>query len=293
MFDKLRTSAWLIFALFAALTAMSPAQARSGGKLLLTGGVSTVEGSAGGGLATWSMIAGNETRNGVGGKAHATVVALSDFDLRTYGAAVGIHDRVEISYARQDFDTGKTGAKLGLGRGFTFGQDIVGVKVRLTGDAVYDQDKAMPQLSVGIQYKRSRKDAIVRAVGGRHTAGVDFLVSASKVFLAQSVVVGGTVRLTKANQFGLLGFGGDRSDGYRPQLEGSAGLLLARNVLAGVEYRTKPDNLGFAKEDDAYDAFVAWAPYRNFTLTAAYANVGDVATFRHQRGAFLSAQIGF
>ena len=147
-------------------------EARSGGKLLLTGAVSTVEGSAGAGLATWSMIAGNETEDGIGGKAHATLAVLPDFELRTYGAAIGIHDRVEISYARQDFDTGRTGAKLGLGRGFTFGQDIFGLKVKLIGDAVYDQDRALPQLSVGIQYKRARQDAIVRAVGGQHTAGV-------------------------------------------------------------------------------------------------------------------------
>lgn len=270
-----------------------PAQARTGGKLLLTGGVSTIEGSAGGGLATWSMIAGNETEDGVGGKVHGTLVALNDFDLRTYGAAIGIRNRVEISYARQDFDTGRTGAKLGLGRGFTLGQDIIGVKVRVMGDAVYDQDTAMPQVSVGIQYKRSRKDNVVRAVGGQHTAGVDFLVSASKVILAKSAVIGGTMRLTKANQFGLLGFGGDRSDKYKPQFEGSAAMLLARNVAVGVEYRTKPNNLGFAKEENAYDAFVAWAPHRNLTVTAAYANVGDIATFKNQRGAFLSAQANF
>lgn len=270
-----------------------PANARSGGKLLLTGGVSTVEGSAGGGLATWSMIAGNGTEDGVGGKVHGTLVKLKDFDLRTYGAAIGIRDRIEISYARQDFDTGKTGAALGLGRGFTFGQDIIGLKVRVIGDAVYDQDRAMPQVSVGIQYKRSRQDGVVRAVGGQHTAGVDFLVSASKVILAQSAVVGGSVRMTKANQFGLLGFGGDRSDKYRPQFEGSAAMLLARNLAVGVEYRTKPNNLGFAKEDDAHDAFLAWAPLRNLTFTAAYVDVGDIATFRKQRGAFLSAQANF
>ena len=275
------------------LTVPAAARDRAGGKLLLTGGVSTVEGSAGGGLATWSMIAGNEIENGIGGKVHATVVTLSDFDLRSYGAAIGFRDRIEISYTRQDFDTGRTGAKLGLGRGFTFGQDIIGVKVKVLGDAVYDQDTAMPQLAVGIQYKRSRKDPIVRAVGGQHTAGVDFLVSASKVLLTQSMVVGGTVRLTKANQFGLLGFGGDRHNSYSVQFEGSAGVLLARNVLLGVEYRTKPNNLGFAKEEDAYDAFVAWAPHRNLTVTAAYANVGDIATFRNQRGAFLSAQVNF
>lgn len=283
----------LVLVLLSAATPAWGREARSGGKLLLTGGVSTVEGSAGAGLATWSLIAGDETEDGIGGKAHATAVMLPDFDLRTYGAAIGIRNRVEVSYARQDFDTGKTGALLGLGRGFTFGQDIVGLKVRLVGDAVYDQDRALPQVSVGVQYKRARQDAVVRAVGGRHTAGVDYVVSATKVVLAHSAVLGASVRLTKANQFGLLGFGGDKRDKYRPQFEGSAGILLARNVLFGAEYRTKPDNLGFAKENNAHDAFIAWAPIRHLTVTAAYVDVGHIATFRRQRGAFFSAQASF
>jgi hypothetical protein len=286
----------LIFALLPTLmiaTAAIAGESRSGGKLLLTSGVSTIEGSAGAGLATWSTIAGNETEDGIGGKVHATGVTLSDFELRTYGGAIGIRNRVEISYARQDFDTGKTGALLGLGRGFTFGQDIFGLKVRLIGDAVYDQDRVLPQVAIGIQYKRSRQDAIVRAVGGQHTAGVDFVASASKVLLAHSAVIGGSIRLTKANQFGLLGFGGDKSDKYRAQFEGSAGLLLSRKLLIGAEYRTKPDNLGFAREDDAHDAFVAWAPLRHVTVTLAYTNVGHVATFRRQRGGLLSLQGNF
>jgi hypothetical protein len=288
----MRVSIFLLpLSLIAAPALAGPA--RSGGKLLLTGGVATVEGSAGAGLATWALIAGNETEDGVGGKAHVTDLELRDFSLRTYGGAIGIRNRVELSYARQDFDTNDAGTALGLGHGFTFGQDIFGLKVRLTGDAVYDQDRALPQISVAVQYKRARQDAIVRAVGGQHTDGVDYVVSATKVLLAHSLVVGGSVRLTKANQFGLLGFGGDKSDKYRPQFEGSAGLLLSRRVLVGGEYRTKPDNLGFAHEDDAYDAFVAWALHRHLTLTVAYVDAGHIATFRRQRGGLLSLQTNF
>jgi hypothetical protein len=282
-----------ILPLVLAGTAATAGEARRGGKLLLTGGVSTIEGSGGAGLATWSMIAGDETEDGIGGKAHVTGLALSDFTLRTYGAAVGIRNRVELSYARQDFDTGRAGAALGLGHGFTFGQDIFGLKVRLIGDAVYDQDRALPQISVAIQYKRSRQDAIVRAVGGQHTDGVDYVLSASKVLLSHSAVIGGSLRLTKANQFGLLGYGGDKQDAYRPQFEGSAGLLLSSRLLAGGEYRTKPDNLGFAKEDDAYDAFLAWAVQRHVTVTLAYVDAGHIATFRRQHGALLSLQGNF
>ncbi|WP_165954471.1 DUF3034 family protein [Sphingomonas sp. AAP5] len=266
---------------------------RQGGKLLLTSGVSTVEGSAGGGLATWALIAGNETDAGIGGSAHATIVALPDFDLKSVGGAIGLHNRVEFSYAHQSFDTRQAGATLGLGRNFTFGQDVFGAKLRVIGDAVYDQDRVLPQISIGVQYHRTAKSAIVAAVGGKHAQGTDFLLSASKVVLARSLVLGATVRFTKANQFGLLGFGGDRSDAYHAEFEGSAGLLVSRRLLLGAEIRTKPDNLGFARERKAVDAFAAWQFERHLTVTAAYADLGSIATFKRQRGAFLSLQASF
>lgn len=283
-------------ALVLATCATSPAlarEARQGGKLLLTGGVSTVEGSAGGGLATWSLIAGNETDAGIGGTAHVTLVALPDFDLKSIGGAVGLRNRVEISYAHQVFDTRRAGAALGLGAHFKFSQDIVGVKVRVAGDAVYDQDKLLPQISVGVQYRRAAQAPILSAVGAKHAQGTDFLVSATKVVLSKSLVLGGTVRFTKANQFGLLGFGGDRSDAYHAEFEGSAGVLVSPRILLGAEIRTRPDNLGFAREHKAYDLFAAWQLHRHLTATAAYADLGDIATVRRQRGAFLSLQAGF
>ena len=274
----------------------APASARAlrqDGKLLLTGGVTTVEGSGGGGLATWSLIAGNETDAGIGGSVHATVVALPDFDLKSFGGSIGFRNRVELSYAHQIFDTRQAGAALGLGRNFKFGQDIFGAKVRLIGDAVYDQDKLLPQISIGVQYKRAMRAPIIAAVGGKHSDGVDFLLSATKVVLSKSLVLGATVRLTKANQFGLLGFGGDRGDKYRPQFEGSAGVLLSRKLLVGAEFRTKPSNLGFAREQNAYDLFAAWQLHRHVTVTAAYTDLGDIATVKRQRGAFLSIRGSF
>ncbi|RZJ40934.1 MAG: DUF3034 family protein, partial [Brevundimonas sp.] len=220
---------------------------RSGGKLLLTGGVSTLEGSGGGGLATWATTTGYGAEDGIGGNVHATLVDLPDYQFRSVGAAVGLWDRVELSVARQEFDTGGTGALLGLGSGFTFTQDVVGVKVRLMGDAVYDQDTWAPQIAVGAQYKSNDQGAVIKAVGGVEDHGTDLYIAATKLFLAQSVLVNGTMRWTKANQTGLLGFGGDANDEIEPQFEGSVGWLLSRNLVVGAEYRTKPDNLSFAR----------------------------------------------
>lgn len=265
----------------------------SGGKLLLTGGVSNIEGAGGGGLASWATITGYETVDGVGGNVHAIGVNLPDYTFTSYGAAVGFRDRFELSYARQAFDTGATGAKLGLGSGFTFHQDVVGAKLRLTGDALYDQDRWMPQLAAGVQLKHNDRATIIKALGGKDNDGIDYYLAATKALLNHSLVLDATLRATKANQTGLLGFGGNKHDDYGLQFEGSAGYLISKRLLIGAEYRAKPDNLAGLKEDDWVDVFVAYAINKHLSITAAYADLGQIVTFKGQRGLYLSIQAGF
>lgn len=288
-----RTSAAFAAAVLLIAASAAAQTPPTGGKLLLTGGVKSVEGAGGGGLASWAVITGNGTDREIGANVHLTGIRLPDYELRAAGAAVGVFDRFELSFVRQEFDTGDTGAALGLDRGFTFGQDVWGAKVRLFGDAVYDQDRWTPQVAVGVQHRRADQGAVIRAVGGKDDSSTDVYLAATKVLLGQSAVVNATVRWTEANQFGLLGFGGDKEDGRTLQFEGSAGVLLTKRLLVGVEYRTKPDNLGFAEENDAADLFVAYAPSKALSVTAAYVDLGSVATFADQRGLYLSLAAGF
>ena len=239
------------------------------------------------------MIAGNETRDGIGGNVGATLVELPDYRLTGFSAALGLWDRVELSYARQRFDTQQAGATLGLGRGFTFGQDIIGAKVRVAGDAVWDQDTWLPQISVGAQHKIATKGAVIRAVGGRERRGTDFYVAATKLVLSRGVLLNATARLTKANQLGLLGFGGDKGNSRTVQVEGSAAYMLSRSFVLGAEARTRPNRLSFAEEDMGVDLFAAWAFHRNLTVTVAYADLGDIATVKNQRGLFAQLQAAF
>lgn len=262
------------------------------GKLLATGGVSQLEGAGGGGLVPWALITGYGTQNSAGGNAHYTHVRLSDFTLQSGGVAIGLFDRLELSYAHQAFDTRAAGARLGLGNGFTFHQDIVGAKVRLFGDAIYDQDRWWPQVALGVQYKSNNRGAIIRAIGGKDEDGIDYYLAASKLFLGQSLLVNATVRATRANQFGLLGFGGDKNDDYTAQFEGSVAYLVTRKLAVGAEYRMKPDNLSFAKEEDAADVFVAYFFNKNVSATLAYVGLGDVARETGQNGVYLSLQVG-
>ena len=263
------------------------------GKLLLTGGVSQVEGAAGGGLTPWAVIGGYGTRDQIGANAFYTRVALDDYTLDSYGALVGFYDRVELSFARQRFDTEAVGAALGLGQGFTIGQDVLGVKVKIAGDAVLEQDSWMPQIAVGLQRKDNDRGDLLAAIGARSDSGTDFYVSATKLFLAQSLLLNATVRFTEANQFGILGFGGDKDDGHEPHLEASAAWLLNRKLAIGAEYRSKPDNLNIAGEDHAWDVFVAWAPAKKVSLTVAWVDLGNIVIADNQGGLYASLQVGF
>ena len=119
---------------------------------------------------------------------------------------------------------------------------------------MYLQDSWLPQMSVGAQYKKNKgieDGAAVGlagltspvALGAKDDSGTDYYVSATKIFLGQSFVVNVNLRYTKANQLGLLGFGGDRDDGYSLEPEAAVAYLFARKVAAGFEYRSKPQNL--------------------------------------------------
>ena len=270
-----------------------PPSPLSGGRLLLTQGVSSIEGAAGGGLTPWALISGYDTGNQVGGNVHDTYIKTQDYSLNTYGVALGIGNRFEFSLAKQSLDTRQAGATLGLGAGYTLTQDIVGFKVRLFGDAVLDQDSWLPQVAAGMQFKHSENGALLDAIGAKSHSGTDFYLSATKLLLDQSLLFDTTLRLTKANQYGLLGFGGDNSDSYHPEFEGSLAYLISKRLAVGVEYRTKPNNLSFAREQNAYDAFAVWTVNKAISLTAAYVQLGDIATIKDQHGYYVSAQLGF
>jgi hypothetical protein len=268
------------------------------GKLVLTAGFSTLEGSGGGALTPFSFIAGYGSNKSWGANAYASDVYLRDLQLRVIGAAVGAFDRVEVSFSRQELDV-HGGALDGLGASV----DIIGAKVRVFGDAVYGQNTWIPQVAVGAQLKRHggiENFALtdVRQLGAKDEDGLDYYISATKLSLTYSFLANVTLRMTNANQIGLLGFGGDRKDSRSVQFETTLAYLISRNVAIGGEYRTRPRNLSVDEEAAAWDTFIAWAPSKRFSLVAAYANLGPVLSpvtgeDGDQHGGYVSLQIGF
>lgn len=274
--------------------ALTPTLAIAGeGRLLATGGVSMIEGSSGGGIVPWATLSGYGTRDELATVVFATHVDSGDYRLDVQGAALTVGNRLELSLARQRLDLGTLQDRLGLPWN-ALGQDVFGAKLRLHGDLVYG---SAPQVSLGVQYKRLRNGTLPLAIGARDDHGTDVYVSASRLFLqgvgGYQLLLNGTLRATRANQTGLLGFGGDRRNSYRLVGEASAAVMLSPSLAVGVEYRDKPDNLGFAREQAWADAFVAWFPSKHVSFTAAWADLGDIATLTDQRGPYLSLQVAF
>ena len=272
-------------------------------KLLLTGGVNSVDGAAGGGLTPWAVIGSNATEGEFGVAATASVVSTRNYTMQVRGLLLAYDDRYEVTFAQQDFATEATGRALGL-PGLHLRMDILGAKVRLLGDAVLESDSWVPQVAAGVEVKDIDAGGLkptLQALGA-HTHGVDYYASATKLFLAQGLLVNGTLRMTKANQNGLLGFGGTGHDTYKLEPEFSVAWLANRKLAFGAEYRRKPDNLNPSllgaglKEDDWYDIFAAWAPTRNVSVTIAYVQLGHIVpavATNKQAGGYVSAQFAF
>jgi hypothetical protein len=298
--------------LLAASAALFSAGAQADtGKLLLTGGVSGIEGAAGGGLTPWAVIGTNATAGETGFSAFVSTASTKDYGLNIYGAAVAFDDRFEFSIAQQDLNTRSAVAALGL-PGLHLKQNIIGAKVRVAGDAILDSDSAMPQIAVGLQYKTlgsTGLDPILNTLGAKRN-GTDLYVSATKLFLGQGVLLNGTLRATKANQNGLLGYGatlGGNEDRYSLQPEFSAAVLLSKNVVIGAEYRFMRNKLEQAgrtaglgsglRANDWKDIFIAWAPNKNMSVTLAYVDLGVIVPGttenRKQDGYFLSTQFAY
>ena len=262
------------------------AAANNNARIIATGGATSIEGSAGGGIVPWAILSGYADEDQKGGAAAVSHLVLDDFDFSTLAVSYNLGNRVEFSAARQRFDIDSVAASEELE------QNVFGVKLRLAGDLIYTH---IPQVSLGIQYKRNTTFTIPQSVSAVDNSDVDFYLAASKLWLNgpfnRSLFINGTLRATRANQIGLMGFGGDLNRDHEPVVELSAGVFINRHWVVGAEYRQKPDNLSFAKEDDWRDVFVGWFPNKRLSMVLSWASLGSIAGFDDQSGLQLSVQI--
>lgn len=282
---------YLSFAAILGLTFTAGAQAA----------VTQVEGSAGGGIVPWAML------HPQGPLVSYTNVHTSDFIIQSVAVGGAIADRLELSLAQQIVNAATVGNALNLDNRIT--QNTFGAKLKLLD---MGKDNVVPQVAIGVQAKHASGailDALQSLGAISNTSGTDWYAAATKVITlgGKNVLLNGTLRATKANQMGLLGFGGGvaGNNGYRIKPEISAGVFVAENAVLGFEYRAKPNNISPAfagiREDAAYDIFMAYFINKNMALTAAYANLGQVGASRamvptmsnRQDGLYLQLQANF
>ncbi|TFH73104.1 DUF3034 family protein [Gammaproteobacteria bacterium LSUCC0112] len=267
------------------LVSAQDAPVNKDGKILGTGGVSSVSGAGGGGLIPWATLSSYADAGQRGGSLFRTRVDVDAYQLDIDGGALTFGNRMELSFARQNL--------LVKPANLHVRQDKTGIKVRVLGDIIFDK---APQITLGAERGSLRDKGLARAVGAQHTSGTDYTISFAKAWLngiaRRTTLLNVNVRYGNANQFGLLGYGGDDQD-VKWTAEFAAAVFLTRQLVVGMEYRQKPDNLGALREDNAHDLFLAYFPDKRVSLTAAWVDLGEIAGARNQQGMYLSAQITF
>lgn len=256
---------------------------QAGSKIIATGGATSIEGAAGGGIVPWAVINGYASSEQWSVLAFNNNVGVDDFSLHTYGVAASYNNEWELSFTRQQFDLDTLGGDLQ--------QDVIGLKYHIAGELLYSQ---LPQLSAGIQYKKHRNFALPSAVGAKDDSDIDYYLAASKVYFAavagRNLLLNATLRASRANQIGLLGFGSQTDHSYQWLFESSAALLLTPQLAVGVEFRQKPNQLAFADEQHWRDIFAAWFINKNFSLVGGYVDLGRIAGFSEQQGYYLALE---
>lgn len=255
----------------------------AGSKVIGTGGATTIEGSAGGGIVPWAVINGYASSGQWSVTGFSNQVGVDDFSLRTIGAGFSYGNQLEVSLTKQTFALETIGGDLK--------QTIVGVKYHVAGELLYTE---MPQISVGAQWKKHQNFELPQAVGALDDQGIDWYVAASKVWLdafaGRNVLLNATVRATKANQTGLLGFGSANDNSYQLMTELSAAVLLTPHWAVGAEFRQKPNQLAFADEEHWRDVFTAWFINKNVSLVGGYVDLGSIAGLPNQQGYYVAVE---
>lgn len=261
-----------------------------------------VEGSAGGGLVPMALM------HPQGPLFSYTNLTTQDFGIQSVAIGGAISDRAEVSFGHLMTTVPASYAAFYTDNRVTV--NTLGLKVK-----VLDMSDSAPQVVVGLQAKSSSGSLLdtlqaAGAISGK--SGTDVYAAATKVVTigGKGVVLNGVLRATKANQMGILGFGGGTAaggkTGYSLNPELSAGVFLADNVILGGEYRVKPNNISSTvaglgvKEDGAYSLCMVYIVNKNMAITAAYVNLGQVGASKaavagaaRQDGMYLQLQSNF
>jgi hypothetical protein len=257
--------------------------------------ITNIDGQAGGGLVPWALLSSGPT-------VAVTHLGTPKLNINSLAVNTSFANMTEVSYARNMLSI--TGSTLPASAD-TVNVDNFGLKVKLN-----DMSDSMPQFALGLVYKNTSGNLYDNALkaAGINKSGTDVYAAASKIVNigGKNVLLNGVLRASKANQMGLLGSTGGTTAGsknsYSIKPELSVEVFAADNVIVGAEYRAQPSNGvvatdGTLHQNAAYDFHIVYVANKNFTLTAAYTNLGQVAPgytgSNKQDGMLLQGQVNF
>jgi hypothetical protein len=204
-------------------------------------------------------------------------------------------ERIEFSYAYNHLNVGSfyNQAKKISGGALNMGHDNVqlhhfNLRVMLAKDGDFGCE-LMPAVAAGIHFKyNSRISEINDNLGGALEGlgydddfGIDFTLVATKLFIEpvfnRPLIFTAGLRLTRAAQLGLFGFGGD----YNVNFEGSVVYWPIDQLAIGYEFRQKQDPYHgipglLYQEDSMHTILVALILSDRLTVAGVIAWAGDV-----------------
>ncbi len=158
--------------------------------------------------------------------------------------------RIEVGYAYNHFNIATLPTDITKATGLNAGRNDLhlnhfNLRVMLIEENSFDLP--LPAITVGVHFKHnegikkidSRIGGGLRAMGYERHYGMDYTLTATKMFpklaLGRPIVLTGGMRLSRAAQIGLLGFG----DSTALTFEGSVAYLPTGWLLLAYEIRTK------------------------------------------------------
>ena len=239
-----------------------------------------IEGAADGVLTPGPQLAGDG--EAVGGTVAINHARLTDAHFTTLAANIVLDDRLELSAAQ---------ANLGFGSSDDARQNVFAARVRVLGSA---DSPLGPAASVGISHRRQRDFGLERSLGASQPArrnDWDTMLTVGtgqQLGPAQALLLHATARYTRANAGGLLGFGGDRDDSHRLQLEAAFHASVSPRLTLGTEYRQQPDYLPEDLGDAWWTAYLGYATSATVHVTAGWQDQGRLGGAPRQRGPFIA-----
>ncbi len=256
-----------------------------------------VEGYSGGLITPMAYLCNAEERDGcpdwLGAPSVAyTFLNLGSKKMHVFSVTQPFLKRFEFGYAYNNLDTGSLYRDVRKA-GLNMGERHVGLHHFNLRGMLLDEnsfDLPLPALTAGIHFKYNDAiDDIDQNLGGALSSigydddfAVDYTLTATKMFpklaLGRPVLLTGGLRLSKAAQLGLLGFGNK----CKASFEGSVAYLPLDQLCLAYEYRMKQDPYnelpGLVENEDDWHAFSAsWIFDDHLTVTGVFGTFGNIA----------------